>query len=143
IIPIISAHKNYKHMNSDTRILNPTIRFETYTSSSVTDINTSQKQNDPKHSKLIIYSKQMQIDDDDDEFYTPVNIYREHKNHLEQDKRVRKELDTQMLDDLYEPIQKAFLHNSKLLTSKNVDISFGGNEIITTGMWNSNYNESC
>ncbi|CAG8450671.1 7045_t:CDS:2 [Racocetra fulgida] len=100
-------------MNSDTRILNSTIRFETlnaYTSSSVTDINTSQKQNEQRH---------------------------------KQDKRVRKELDTQMLDDLYEPIQKTFLHNSKLLNSKNVDISFGGNEIITTGMWNCNYNERC
>ncbi|CAG8776962.1 18147_t:CDS:2, partial [Cetraspora pellucida] len=69
--------------------------FETlnaYTSSIITNINTSPKHNEPRNSKLKIYK---------------------------QDKRVRKELDTQMLDDLYEPIQKAFLHNSKHLTSKN------------------------
>ncbi|CAG8809019.1 20736_t:CDS:1, partial [Cetraspora pellucida] len=141
IITVISEYKNYKHMNSDTRI--PTIQFETlnaYTSSVVTNINTSPKHNEQRNSKLLIYSKQMQIDEDEDEFYTPVNIYREHKTHLEQDKRVRKELDTQMLDDLYEPIQKAFLRNSKILTSKDVDISSANNGIITAGMWNYNFN---
>ncbi|RIB26241.1 hypothetical protein C2G38_2163799 [Gigaspora rosea] len=134
-------------MNSNTRSLNPTIQIEksnTYTSSIATDIDSSLTHNKHKNSRLLNYSRQIQADDDDDdEFDTPVNIYREHKNHLEQDKRVRKELDTQILDDLYEPIQNTFMHNSKFLTSKSVLISSGDNGNFMTGIWNCNYNGIC
>ncbi|CAG8468547.1 9084_t:CDS:1 [Dentiscutata heterogama] len=134
-------------MDSNNRILNPTIQLEKSdenNSSIVTDINSSLTHNKRRNTRLLTYSRQIQADDDDDdEFDTPVNIYREHKNHLEQDKRVRKELDTQIFDDLYEPIQKTFAHNSKFLTSKDGDIPSGDKGIIMTGIWNCNYNGIC
>ncbi|KAF0544024.1 hypothetical protein F8M41_003127 [Gigaspora margarita] len=134
-------------MNSNIKVLNPTIQIEksnAYTSSIATDIDSSLTHNKQKNSRLLNYSRQIQADDDDDdEFDTPVNIYREHKNHLEQDKRVRKELDTQILDDLYEPIQNTFMHTSKFLTPKSVLISSDNNGNFMTGIWNCNYNGIC
>ncbi|CAG8779520.1 19885_t:CDS:1, partial [Racocetra fulgida] len=53
----------------------------------------------------------MQEDDDDEELYTHVNIFHEHRGHLERDRKARTELDTEILD-LYDPIQEPVPHNS-------------------------------
>ncbi|KAF0446145.1 hypothetical protein F8M41_002975 [Gigaspora margarita] len=52
---------------------------------------------------------------DYDEELSSVNIYREHRGYLEQDKKARIELNTQIIkDDLYEPVQESTSqHNSK------------------------------
>ncbi|CAG8802358.1 1725_t:CDS:2, partial [Gigaspora margarita] len=90
-------------MNSNIKILNPKIQIEksnAYPSSIATDIDSSLTHNKQKNSRLLNYK---------------------------QDKRVRKELDTQILDDLYEPIQNTFMHTSKFLTPKSVLISSDNN----------------
>ncbi|CAG8598744.1 5830_t:CDS:1 [Cetraspora pellucida] len=52
---------------------------------------------------------------DYDEELNSVNIYREHRGYLEQDKKARIDLNTQIIkDDLYEPVQESTsLHTSK------------------------------
>ncbi|CAG8790294.1 8774_t:CDS:2 [Dentiscutata erythropus] len=100
-------------MDSNTSILNPTIQLE-------------------------------KSDEYTPSIVTDINSSLTHnKSRNEQDKRVRKELDTQILDDLYEPIHKTFTHNSKFLTSKDGDILSGDKGIIMTGIWNCNYNGIC
>ncbi|CAG8470355.1 1557_t:CDS:1 [Scutellospora calospora] len=64
-----------------------------------------------RKNKLLIYSRQMQFDDDDEEFCSHVNIYNEHRGHLERDRRARTDLDTEILD-LYDPIQEKTSQNS-------------------------------
>ncbi|CAG8664904.1 9069_t:CDS:1 [Dentiscutata erythropus] len=51
----------------------------------------------------------------DYEELSSVNIYREHRGYLEQDKKARIELNTQIIkDNLYEPVQESTSqHNSK------------------------------
>ncbi|CAG8513356.1 2501_t:CDS:1 [Cetraspora pellucida] len=104
-------------MNSNTSIINfiiPIDKANTYTSSVVSNINNNLDQDRLRHSRLLAYSRQLQEEEnDDDEYCTLVNIYREHKRHLEQDKKARTQLDIQALDnDLYEPVHDNFLHNS-------------------------------
>ncbi|CAJ0752034.1 6564_t:CDS:2 [Entrophospora sp. SA101] len=51
--------------------------------------------------------------EDEEELGAPVNIYHEHRSHLEQDKKARIELDTHMLkDELYDPISTSDLNTT-------------------------------
>ncbi|KAF0532731.1 hypothetical protein F8M41_011020 [Gigaspora margarita] len=55
-----------------------------------------------KNSRLLNGNR---IEEEEEGLGTPINIYREHRGHLEQDKRARTELDIQILkDDLYDPV---------------------------------------
>ncbi|CAG8760242.1 216_t:CDS:2 [Acaulospora morrowiae] len=63
---------------------------------------TVNKKYSGSNSRLLAYSR---MEEDEEELGTPINIYREHRGHLEQDKKARIELDTQILkDDLYVPV---------------------------------------
>ncbi|CAG8780623.1 38854_t:CDS:1 [Gigaspora margarita] len=64
-----------------------------------------------KNNRLLFYSRQMQEDDDDDEFSSHINIYHEHRGHLERDRKSRTQLDTEIFD-LYDPVQETTKHNS-------------------------------
>ncbi|CAG8716871.1 1692_t:CDS:1 [Dentiscutata erythropus] len=108
-------------MDSNTSIINFIIQIDK--STIVSDISTN---NRLRHSRLLAYSRQLQEEEnDDDEFSVHVNIYREHKRHLEQDKKSRTQLDVQDLDDLYEPVQDPSPRNStsSISSSSDVDMS--------------------
>ncbi|CAG8817957.1 15463_t:CDS:1, partial [Racocetra persica] len=50
----------------------------------------------------------------EEELGAPINIYQEHRGHLEQDKKARTELDIQILkDDLYDPVLETPHHSNK------------------------------
>ncbi|CAG8547132.1 15830_t:CDS:1, partial [Dentiscutata heterogama] len=106
-------------MDSNTSIINFITQIDR--STIVSDISNN---NRLRHSRLLAYSRQLQEEEnDDDEFCVHVNIYREHKRHLEQDKKSRTQLDIQDLDyDLYEPVQDPFPRNSTSSSSSDVDI---------------------
>ncbi|CAG8616689.1 9216_t:CDS:1 [Scutellospora calospora] len=142
-------------MDSNTSIINFIIQLDkSNTPSIASDTNDSSDHDRLRHSRLLAYSQQLQVEEnDDEEFCAHVNIYREHKSHLEQDKKARTELDIEALDDdLYEPIQDTFLHkhNSTPSTSNSVDMSFllptynnNGinpyNGTVIDGIWSYNY----
>ncbi|CAG8639482.1 10369_t:CDS:2 [Acaulospora colombiana] len=65
---------------------------------------TANKKYSGSNSRFLAYSR---VEEDEEELSTPIiNIYREHRGHLEQDKKARTELDTQILkDDLYIPVR--------------------------------------
>ncbi|CAG8784407.1 4697_t:CDS:1, partial [Racocetra persica] len=78
---------------------------------------TSHLNNSTPSSKRIRNSNQLSNRNrmDYDEELNSVNIYREHRGYLEQDKKARIDLNTQIIkDDLYEPVQESTSqHNSK------------------------------
>lgn len=72
-------------------------------SGSTVSSGTANRKYSGSNSRLLAYSR---MEEDEEELGTPINIYREHRGHLEQDKKARIELDTQILkDDLYVPVQ--------------------------------------
>ncbi|CAG8675168.1 16195_t:CDS:1, partial [Gigaspora rosea] len=120
----------------------------------VSDINNP-GQNKRRNSRLLAYSRQLlEEENDDDEFCALVNIYREHKRHLEQDKKARTQLDIQTLDnELYEPVQNTFQRNSTSSLSSDGDTdSFLScsnskginpyNGTVIDGIWNYNCQNS-
>ncbi|RIA93732.1 hypothetical protein C1645_803903 [Glomus cerebriforme] len=85
--------------------------------------------------------------DDEEELETPINIYHENRGRLEEDKKARTELDTDILnDDLYCPVQQQEINNNP--TSRGLNIgrfasffprfSFSNNNNNNN---NNNYNE--
>ncbi|CAG8448039.1 8665_t:CDS:2 [Cetraspora pellucida] len=96
--------------------------------------------------------------EDEEGLGTPINIYQEHRGHLEQDKKARTELDIQILkDDLYDPVLETPHHSNKKQHNllRNTSIGnfvsflpskiFGGYGVITesgrTDVWNYYPNE--
>nr|CAG8494072.1 10585_t:CDS:2 [Entrophospora candida] len=68
------------------------------------------KQKHPIQSQIELDNMQ---NEDEEELGAPVNIYHEHRSHLEQDKKARIELDTHMLkDELYDPISTSDLNTT-------------------------------
>ncbi|CAG8483965.1 10528_t:CDS:2, partial [Dentiscutata heterogama] len=74
-----------------------------------------------KNSRLLNNSR---TEDEEEGLGAPINIYREHRGHLEQDKKARTELDIQILkDDLYDPVLEIPHHsNKKHNSSRNTSI---------------------
>ncbi|CAG8774059.1 21196_t:CDS:1 [Racocetra persica] len=97
-------------------------KSNTYTSV-VSNLTNNLEHDRHRHSRLLAYSRQLQEEEnDDDEYGALVNIYREHKRHLEQDKKARTQLNIQALDDddLYEPV-----HNSTSSARSSSDFDMG------------------
>ncbi|CAG8600823.1 9466_t:CDS:1, partial [Racocetra fulgida] len=127
-------------------------KSNTYTSV-VSSLTNNLEHDRLRHSRLLAYSRQLQEEEnDDDEYGTLVNIYREHKRHLEQDKKARTQLNIQALDDddLYEPVQETFLRNSTSSSRTSSDVDMGRclssssginpyNGTVVDGIWNYNF----
>ncbi|CAG8727411.1 8670_t:CDS:1, partial [Racocetra fulgida] len=94
-------------MNSKTGAM--TVTKSTYRTSHLNDSTSSSKR--IRNSNQLSNRNRM----DYDEELNSVNIYREHRGYLEQDKKARIDLNTQIIkDDLYEPVQESTSqHNSK------------------------------
>lgn len=70
---------------------------------------------------------QRNTQEEEEEFVAPINIYHEHRNQIEEDKKARTELDTEMLDDdLYCPVQQREVNNttSKEFNTENFNSLF-------------------
>ena len=70
---------------------------------------------------------QRNTQEEEEEFVAPINIYHEHRNHIEEDKKARTELDTEILDDdLYCPVQQREVNNttSKEFNTENFNSLF-------------------
>ncbi|CAG8514649.1 3911_t:CDS:1, partial [Scutellospora calospora] len=80
---------------------------------------------------------------DYDEELSSINIYREHRGYLEQDKKARIELNTQLIkDDLYEPVQESTSQHNSKHPSKAVNVghqvSFLPSKFLPTSFGNYN-----
>ncbi|KAF0509735.1 hypothetical protein F8M41_018534 [Gigaspora margarita] len=141
-------------MDSNSSIINFIIPIDR-SNTIVSDIDNNPGHNKRRNSRLLAYSRQLlEEENDDDEFCALVNIYREHKRHLEQDKKARTQLDIQTLDnELYEPVQDTFQRNSTSSLSSDVDTDCSlscnnskginpYNGTVIDGIWNYNFQNS-